>query len=105
MSELEPCPFCGGIADTIIIDSGSAYDDYCRVECRDCGAKSGTYWSIQSAIEAWNTREERTCTMEYVQEYSGDEFYPTIAFGCQECGYVVIDGIPKYCPSCGSKVV
>lgn len=46
-----------------------------------------------------------TCSMEYMPEYSGDEIYPTEAYRCSECGWIVSEGKPTYCPCCGAEVI
>lgn len=46
-----------------------------------------------------------TCSMEHRPEYSGDELYPTESYQCSECGWIVNEGKPDYCPSCGAEVV
>ena len=43
--------------------------------------------------------------MEYMPEYSGDEIYPTEAYRCSECGWIVSEGKPTYCPCCGAEVI
>lgn len=48
---------------------------------------------------------ERTCKMEYEDEWSGDELYPTEAYSCSACGRMTLEGKPRYCPGCGAKVV
>ena len=48
---------------------------------------------------------ERTCRMEYNEEWSGDEYYPTECYNCSECGHMTFDGVPTFCPNCGAKVV
>ena len=45
------------------------------------------------------------CSMEYMPEYSGDELYPTEAYKCSACGWIVSEGMPSYCPSCGAEVI
>lgn len=103
MIELKPCPFCGGEAETICIDSGSVCGDEWRVQCHDCGSKSGTYGYIEHAIEAWNTRDEMTCTdVSYIALIDG--------FLCSECDCCLTAeqfyfGELNYCPNCGAKVV
>ena len=46
-----------------------------------------------------------TCSMEYMPEYSDDELYPTEAYRCSECGWIVSEGKPTYCPCCGAEVI
>ena len=48
---------------------------------------------------------ERTCAMEYCDEWSGDELYPTEAYTCSICGYIELDGKTNYCSNCGAKVI
>lgn len=108
MSELLPCPFCGSIRV-----SGVTLSDETRMFrefgcCEDCGASTTTYATKQEAIDAWNTRHERTCE----NVYGGREFE------CSECGmqWHLLDRTdateewahvrtPGFCPNCGAKVV
>ena len=61
MTELLPCPFCGGEAELI---HGTAYaEDYSsQVQCSKCGAKikeihrAVDYCADEKAAEAWNRR-------------------------------------------------
>ena len=65
-NELLPCPFCGGEADEYEGDYGNG------IYCMMCGAMVGEpihleyrvseRVTMEQAIEAWNTRHERTCT-------------------------------------------
>lgn len=48
---------------------------------------------------------ERTCSMEYNEEWSGDELYPTECYNCSECHHMTSDGMPSYCPNCGARVI
>lgn len=59
MSELKPCPFCGGH------EYHKAYPDryhlpeiceYHTVACTNCGATCGAFPNKEEAIEAWNRR-------------------------------------------------
>lgn len=69
MSELKPCPFCGGT--NIIIancktlgdceDSDECEEDgfvsaVCDYNQHGCGASNGYYKNKKEAIEAWNRR-------------------------------------------------
>jgi hypothetical protein len=51
MSELLPCPCCGGTAD-IDKQRGMAYS----VGCEDCGLQTPYLFGIEQAVLAWNTR-------------------------------------------------
>lgn len=98
MSELKPCPFCGGEASKVWIPyiGGGGYGNV--IECDDCWAKTGYYATEAEAIAAWNARAERTC-----KNTQSD-----LDFMCSECGKCVDRGRVikiKYCPNCGAKVV
>lgn len=106
MTELLPCPFCGGEARII----AKPYEPKVCVGCDDdtCLGFSGLGWlydSEKEATEAWNRRAERTCRMEYNEQWSHDEYYPTECYNCSECGHMTYDGVPTFCPNCGAKVV
>ena len=58
MTELKPCPFCGGMPEMRKI-----YDrDYCLdawyVGCPACGAMMENSFSEQDAAAVWNRRKE-----------------------------------------------
>ena len=110
MSELIPCPFCGGEARK----SGERFENTILswVYCLSCGAAGGYQHTEAEAIEAWNTRAERTC--ENVSKWKDERLE------CSECGcitdyvsyedepYMMTDEgatIPSYCPNCGSRVI
>ncbi|MDM8289057.1 Lar family restriction alleviation protein [Slackia piriformis] len=100
-SDLLFCPFCGGEA-RFETYGGTA----CAVVCPTCGCGTPTMRLDDGMIAAdlWNRRAERTCRMEYNEEWSGDELYPTECYNCSECHYMTNDGMPSYCPNCGAKV-
>lgn len=101
MEELKPCPFCGSSSELCVIGG-----DECGwyVECFNCFATGGDAGTRDKAIDAWNTRAERTCTVEkFQQNPSYGDYYCELS-----CGHwfdVVDDMPPAYCPICGAKVV
>lgn len=88
MTELKPCPFCGGEAE--LYSGGIKY-----VLCKECLATSNDFKTEAEAIKAWNTRHERTCNV--------DRRVPGAAF-CDECAQDWEDDW-SYCPKCGRKAV
>lgn len=70
MSELKPCPFCGGEGayngrgENAHKALGAAYPPYVGVNCIDCCATVGTlveeYRTKEEAATAWNTRAGET---------------------------------------------
>jgi Lar family restriction alleviation protein len=53
MSELKPCPFCGGVDLRLVCLHG-----FWHVECRGCLCVSGMGYEEEQAIEKWNRRAE-----------------------------------------------
>ena len=119
--ELKPCPFCGGEAET-----WSNYFDekdmtLWQVRCKErpyavehpCYTADSfvSFTTEAEAVEAWNTRAERTCTFSKCEK-SGDP-YPT----CSACGYETdlhecewymddaFEYEKKFCPNCGARVM
>lgn len=129
MKNLLPCPFCGGEARTWKY-SHPQTGDYWRVACNsnrlDC-CISGRADSEAEAIDAWNTRAERTCFADEVTHrdckysvnrgwrertchieypYYGDAPVINGQPRCSECKTEFAVGtFPNYCPNCGAKVV
>ena len=88
MSELKPCPFCGGEAllrERYI--QGIANRKHYRRECRHCKATfADWYRSMKKADEAWNRRVQpanETLTLEQLREMEqrGEGIYVTHADG------------------------
>lgn len=105
MSELKPCPFCGGEAE--IMSSG---DGFTSIGCLVCNPLFGIMLQKTSraeAIAAWNTRTERTC---YLVEHGVLATIPSFrCWSCSKCGFgwhhSVHDKQFSYCPNCGAKVM
>lgn len=116
MSELRECPFpTTGIVHVprVITAVGESW-----VLCT-CGASGPMFSDVdgsgeQKAIEAWNTRAERTC-IPHVEPrtFTGDtepSFYQAIC----DCGWVVgedgasslsdFEHVDNYCGGCGVKI-
>lgn len=116
MTELKPCPFCGGEAEfypAACIEKGWYI---ATVQCVSCAAqvcsKPGLDRAEQeaneSAIQAWNTRAERTCKP--IPKYIDDSPWPVMV--CSECRRPLHydgdeSGVVEYQPycGCGAKVV
>ena len=99
MSELKPCPFCGG--DPVAIETrpgrGELYCGNCDVVLGGNNAMTAEEWT-----DAWNARAERTC----IAEENSDASYGDCMFVCSECGADLDnERLPNYCPQCGAKVV
>ena len=128
MSELLPCPFCGGEAHTYKnnlwhVACERAHNGCVTMSAFVTEAEAIAAWNSradyhgyeQAAIEAWesikawNSRAERTC---HIEERYGNQY-------CTCCGEMVgtwdstselyIDGnmveLWNYCPNCGARRV
>lgn len=98
MSELKPCPFCGGKA--VHLDDENIYCYYCgatfllddfiyRGEAEDYEE------ARQMAIEAWNRRVDDKVG-KWAEDVDG-------AYICSACGCYDYEA-SKYCPNCGAKM-
>ena len=60
MTDLKPCPFCGGEGKLVIPDSWDPYKAFVR--CKECGITGPTVWMVDdekfktTAVKKWNTR-------------------------------------------------
>lgn len=110
MTELKPCPFCGGEARQHAAFACGASDMVgVYVECDGCGACSKTAWgegAQERSAAAWNSRAERTCCIAEEVDEVETELGPieVRTYLCGEChGRMAPDD--AYCPNCGAKVV
>ena len=111
MSELKPCPFCGGDAE-LHSDYSSESGDWYVIDCLNngCMRSERSAWDGQQvstgwrkteseATEAWNTRYERTCQMTRLMSVGRTDFM------CDQCHHCTCYTKPNFCPTCGAKVV
>jgi len=95
MSELKPCPFCGGEAHVIHMDLGAIADGWKTwgVACtRDWEADSHgefhhghfieNYATEQEAIDAWNTRHVDGSTSDGYHTFDELYYHRTALFAC-----------------------
>lgn len=66
MTDLKPCPFCGGDAEIIYRESAARPPNWDKsfVQCRRCEAESNWEETIEQAITAWNTRHSPVTPVE-----------------------------------------
>ena len=59
MSELKPCPFCGGKGRLKSYISGKwKKKAFYYAECSVCGVRTALSYVLGEAVEAWNRRTE-----------------------------------------------
>ena len=102
-TELLCCPFCGGEAECHAWWSATISGKYATF-CTECGSGTDYYNTEAEAIEAWNTRAERTCRVVSSRfEVLVDEWCFDLS-----CGHAIWfsdSEPPRYCHECGAKVV
>lgn len=100
---LLPCPFCGGEAK---LSHYETFDnDEWAVECMGvCEIQPATclFFTKEQAIEAWNTRAERTCHL--INDIESYDTTMRVIGSCSECGHIVC-GPDWFCHHCGAKVI
>lgn len=113
MTDLKPCPFCGGEARFHPYSAGArlaaareGMQLVAMVECSSCGAMTsfddGAIPTEDRARSLWNRRAERTCRVVSAKECGGIGYAP----GCSECGWQMADSMwHNYCPNCGARVI
>ena len=122
MTELLPCPFCGGEA-TIRHDSTDAeywgweewWVECINTQCKMQPESGRTFDTEAEAIAAWNTRYhsefEKTVIKAWqeIKEYQERTCKPVEKDGvmrCSECDYPLgIMSVPAFCAGCGAKVI
>ena len=101
MDKLKPCPFCGGTQD----ENGTIdHDERCFVILFMDDLLTGTV-SKKEIEKAWNTRAERTCRVDGGYTYGERDELRAWALSCGHEFDWNDEEPPKYCPSCGAKVV
>jgi len=76
MSELKPCPFCGGVAARdIILEDGSNYGGEIIV-CKRCLASTRVFFGEKEGLEeSWNTRTPSPAEVERLVDRINDELF------------------------------
>lgn len=100
--ELEPCPFCGGNPEFEEAEIRGFWHVRCENENCIAGADWCIFWDREKLAGAWNTRAERTCSVESSRhDVDGSWHYLT----CGHRADTWLEAPPNYCPVCGAKVV
>lgn len=113
MTDLMPCPFCGGEAHMQIgraDDGGKKFQVGCHdADCAGSVLEATVFYYEEDAVAAWNRRSERTCRPINVDRWDEDGRLHKLFHRCSECGhelpYEAEKGHCGYCPHCGAKVV
>lgn len=102
MTELKPCPFCGGNG----IEEYIYFPDEppsMRIICGECQKAATNYMDVDKAINAWNTRYEPTCKLTDIDMYTGE--IQLGKFECSACGNTYLGEPYRHCPNCGAEVI
>lgn len=120
MTDLKPCPFCGGEAEVYEMQYGengkySVFGVFCKDDSRadliglsryQHGHFIDNFPTEAEAVAAWNARAERMCEIEHVK---GGAMYDV--WRCSACGYEYAESVSEtsivqnYCPNCGARVI
>lgn len=111
--QLKPCPFCGGEARLYPSEAGffvGCFNDGCAVNPSSGEFVADGVWDEEqkeAAIDAWNTRAERTCriTATATDGLMTDDPKKRFWLSCgHDVGVYGLDRQPNYCPYCGARV-
>lgn len=107
MTELLLCPFCGG-KQTYRKHDGAVWLTTTNHK-RGCIMREAlsfvAFDTEAEAIEAWNTRAERTCEQEE-RGWSTEGDHARVWLTCgHDCMVPTVQDLPNYCPNCGARVV
>jgi len=114
--DLKPCPFCGGEAimqpngpqdhgyhGTQILCDNFSVNGHTRDNPCPMAPLIGYFSSPESAVDAWNTRAERTCKATY-EDVDARVYRGKMRFYTCECGNVFVSDQVNYCSGCGCKI-
>lgn len=101
MTELKPCPFCGGKARIMLEEEDRPDDSFHNVYCTGCGVQ---FWvkSKSQAIAAWNRRSDAVPVVRGEWEVAIG-YDPNKKVQCQNCYKMAYEPTP-YCPNCGARM-
>ena len=104
MSELLPCPWCGKKPELAHYETfdNDEWAVACVGECCEIQPATNSYFTREQAIEAWNTRAERTCHRVLDEELANTPGWH-VKHRCSSCGEKLAD--VSYCPNCGARVM
>ena len=111
MSDLRPCPFCGGEA-CMQVHEFVGYRNTYGIVCLDCGAETRQFFMSKSeAEEAWNIRKAdrkgKWIEKEVLEDTVINEWQSA---RCSKCGkyhttpYMYYFDNFNFCPNCGAKM-
>ncbi len=120
MSELKPCPFCGGKAIIRHNEDFNTYYPECETgaDCLGCCFDEASFPTEQETLEAWNTRPQNdglceegydlaseldeVCIWSYNSDWQNRPHYDTDCLPNRPA--IPKDGDFKYCSRCGREI-
>ena len=96
MTNLKPCPFCGGEAK-LMKQFESGVEVGSKIVCFDCLANfyQGEACDAEENIDAWNRRTEKV----------GEWIAKNNRWQCTRCDGIAPKGIRwTFCPNCGARM-